>query len=332
MALKIGNGLDLLNQRIVNVGDPTGAADAANKQYVDNVARGLNWKEEVKAATTTTLAANTYSAGGKTLTANANGALSTIDGVSLSVNDRVLVKDEATGSNNGIYTVTSLGSGAAPWVFTRAVDADTTAEFAKGCTVTVMAGTANGDKAFTLTNDTAPTLDSSSLTFGVVGGGQTYTAGNGLTGSTTFSVLANGTSIDVSSSGIKIADAAAGNGLGVSAGILSVNAGTGLEINTDNLRIATTAAGTGLTGGGGSALSIDTTLTCRRYSTLIGNGSSTAITVTHNLNTKDITWSIRDTADDSFVFADVVATSSTQATFTFATAPASNKYSVTITG
>lgn len=69
-----------------------------------------------------------------------------------------------------------------------------------------------------------------------------------------------------------------------------------------------------------------------KYSVLIGNGSSTAITVTHNLGTQDIIWSIREVSTNEFVDCDVVATSTTTATFTFATAPATNAYKVVIMG
>lgn len=89
--------------------------------------------------------------------------------------------------------------------------------------------------------------------------------------------------------------------------------------------------GNGLTTSG-SNLVVDTAVVARKYSSLIGNGSSASITVTHSLGTKDIVASVRDASTDAIVMCDIVATSTTQATFTFATAPASNAYRVTIIG
>lgn len=202
---KFLTGVDLNNQRGVNFGDPSSATDAANKQYVDNVARGLAWKSEVTVATTGALPTGTYSSGAKTFTVTATGAQS-IDGHALVLNDSVLVKDQSTGSQNGIYYVSTAGATGVSLVLTRRADADSTAELASGATVSVMQGTVNGDKVYTLTNDTPPTLDTDALTFGVVGGGASYTAGNGLSlvGST-FSVNpASGGGISVAAGGVSV--------------------------------------------------------------------------------------------------------------------------------
>ena len=81
-----------------------------NKSYVDAVANGLDVKASVKVVTTANLAGSTYNNGNGTLTASSNGAIS-VDGVTLSVNDRVLVKDQTTQTQNGFYKVTATGSG-----------------------------------------------------------------------------------------------------------------------------------------------------------------------------------------------------------------------------
>ena len=159
--MKIMNGLDLQSQKIIALADPSANTDAANKQYVDNVARGLVWKAPVRAASTTTI------------TTTAPGA--TIDGVTLAANDRVLLKNQTAAAENGIW----LWNGAAV-ALSRAVDADGAGELAPGTAVTITEGTVNGDKVFMITSDTAITVGTTSQTWGQLGGGTTYTAGNGI--------------------------------------------------------------------------------------------------------------------------------------------------------
>lgn len=279
MAQKVGNGLDLQGQRIINQGDPTAPQDSATKAYVDNIAAGLAWKQPVRAATT----ANITLSGAQT-----------IDTVSVVAEDRVLVKNQTTGSANGIY-VAKAGA----WV--RATDADSAAEL-NSATVYVTEGATNADKSFTQTADSI-TLGTTTLVFSQVGGGTTYTAGNGLTGSTTFSVQPNGTSIDVSASGVKIADAAAGNGLASASGVLSVNTGTGLTISGDNV-------------------TIDTTLTARKYTTTNASGISagTPFTVTHGLGIKNVVCQVYIEATGEQVLTDVTLVDTNSLTVTFAAA------------
>lgn len=126
LALSINSSqqLSLNSHKIISLLDPTSAQDAATKIYVDNVAAGLDVKAAVRVATTTNLVAIAIGSGiGKTLTAVSNGAIS-VDGTSLSLNDRVLVKNQTISKDNGIYTVTTIGTGGTPYVLTRATDFD----------------------------------------------------------------------------------------------------------------------------------------------------------------------------------------------------------------
>lgn len=89
MALKVMNGLDLQGQRIINMADPSAATDAVTKQYVDGLINGLSWKDSVRVATTTN---------GALATAFANGQ--TVDGVTLATGNRILIKNQTTGSED----------------------------------------------------------------------------------------------------------------------------------------------------------------------------------------------------------------------------------------
>ena len=152
--------------RITGAGAPINDSDLATRGYVNSVAQGLDVKEAVKVATTGGLA-GTYATGGQTLTANSNGAIQ-VDGVALSASDRVLLRAQADGTQNGIYTVTTVGDGSNPFVLTRALDFNTSAEVGAGAFMFVEQGTANAGKSF-IQSVSGPTLDTDALTFSVFG-------------------------------------------------------------------------------------------------------------------------------------------------------------------
>lgn len=137
----------------------------ANKAYVDQVAQGLDAKPSARAATTANIS-GTYSNGsagiGATLTAGSNGAI-VLDGVSPIVGDRILVKDQTTAAQNGIYSVTTQGDGSTAFVLTRATPEDQPAELSGGSFIFVEEGTANGDNGYVFTHTGAPTFGTTSL-------------------------------------------------------------------------------------------------------------------------------------------------------------------------
>ena len=179
----------------------------ANKAYVDQVAQGLDTKPSCRAATTANLSA-TYDNGssgvGATLTAGSNGAI-VVDGVSLSVNDRVLVKDQSTASQNGIYKVTTQGSGSAAFVLTRATPEDQPSELTGGSFVFVEEGTANANNGYVFTHTGSPTFGSTSLDVAQFSGAGQITAGAALTKTgNQLDVAVDDSSIEVSSDAVRV--------------------------------------------------------------------------------------------------------------------------------
>ena len=179
--------VDLNSQKITNLATPTDPTDAANKGYVDAAVVGIDWKASVRAATT---AAVTLA------TAFENG--DTLDGVTLATGNRVLVKDQADGTENGIYTVNASG---AP---TRATDADTSAEITASFAVFVEEGTVNADSGWVLTNNGAVTVGTTALTFTQFTGLGQVTAGAGLTKAANTLDVGAGTGITVNANDVAI--------------------------------------------------------------------------------------------------------------------------------
>jgi len=180
--------LAMNSQKITGLATPVADADAATKSYVDSVAQGLSAKDSVRAATT---------ANGTLASAFANGQA--IDGITLATGDRILIKDQTSGDENGIYTVNASG---AP---TRAVDFDANAEVAKGAFIFVEEGTTNADSGFVLTTDGSITLDTTALSFTQFSGAGQITAGSALTKSgNTLNVAVDDSSIEINADALRV--------------------------------------------------------------------------------------------------------------------------------
>jgi hypothetical protein len=167
-----------LNQ--ANIGDATNVTSVAAMAGTETL-HGRNQKPSAKAATTTTLPACTYNNGaagvGATLTGNSNGALATQDGVTLVVNQYLLVKDQASGLQNGLYCLTTVGDGSNPYVLTRVTAMDETGEFVRG-SVYIESGSVNAARHYTCTNASAPTLGTTAITFLQSAAGTVLSQGN----------------------------------------------------------------------------------------------------------------------------------------------------------
>lgn len=316
---------------------PSADLDAANKAYVDSARSGLDVKQSVVLATNATLPA--YGHVGGVLTATGNGALS-LDGTILSASDvgiRVLVKNEA-GANapyNGIYTVTHEGDGSNPWVLTRAIDADSSAEINPGMFVFVEQGTAWADSGWVLTTDGAITLGTTNLTFVQFSAAGQSIAGNGLTKTgNTIDVVGTADRITANVDSIDIASTYAGQSSITTLGTITTGVWNGTDVAVaDGGTGASTAADARTNLGATSAgFSTSTPVLARVASQAIGDGVNLSYTITHNFGTRDVIVQVYDAATYDTVIADTVRTSTNVVTVTFTTAPGSNAYKVVVTG
>ncbi len=184
---------------------PSGNNDIVNKFYADTLISGVNFHAACNYATTAALSpANTYNNGtggvGATLTASSNGTL-TIDGytfVTADIGKRILVKDEAAGANNGVYTLTQEGSASQPYILTRATDYDTAGTGAnsidQGDLMLVLSGAVNANTSWVQQTALPITVGTTALVFVQFAAVQTYSAGTGLSlASNTFSITNTGT-------------------------------------------------------------------------------------------------------------------------------------------
>lgn len=240
--MKITNTLDANGNKISNLADATSPQDAVTKAQLDAAVQGWKWKDPVRAASTENI--------------TLSGA-QTIDGVSVIAGDRVLVKNQSTGSENGIYL-------AASGAWSRAADFDAASEVL-GSAVFVSEGTAHGNQQWILTTDAPIVVGATALTWSQVGGGASYSEGNGIA----------------------------------------------------------------IVGG---VIAVDAAVVARKASATIGNATDTTISVTHNLNTKNVVVSVREASGDAGVLCDWVASDVNTVQLTFGTAPSTGQYRATIMG
>ena len=333
--------VDLNNQKITNLATPTAATDAATKGYVDNLSLGIDAKPSCRVATTANITLS---------------ATQTVDGVALAVNDRVLVKNQTTSSQNGIYVVQS-------GAWTRATDQDTWSEV-PGAFVFVEEGTTQPDTGWLCTSNSGGTLGTTAITWVQFSQAGVILAGTGLSKSGETISLANmaATSVKGNATGstaapTDIAASADNQVLRRSSGTLAFGTidtaaiGSGTlatarmpaltgDVTSSASTVATTIASNVVTntkladmaqntikGRISSSTGDPEDLTAAQVRTILSAARSVAVAVpattsssavvTHNLGTKDVIVQVYAVADDSTVFCDVVRTSTSAVTLTF---------------
>ena len=297
--------------KITGLGTPTDATDAATKAYVDSAAQGIDWKASVRVATTAT---------GTLASAFADG--STVDGVTLATGDRILIKNQSTGSQNGIYVVQATG---AP---TRSTDADADAEVTSNFAVFVEEGTANADSGWVLTNDGAVTVGTTALTFTQFTGLGQITAGDGLTKTgNTLNVVGTADRITANGDSIDIASTYAGQSSIVTVGTIT----TGVWNGTD---IAIADGGTGASTAAGAKTNLGfTTKYAASNGALTASSGVVTWTVTHSLATSDVTVQLRNLTSKELVEVDVVITDTNTVTLSWVSGGESaDAYRVVVVG
>lgn len=251
--------VSLNGQKITNLADGTTSSDGVNygqlQAAIVAAQAGIDAKNSCRAAST----------GNLTL----SGA-QTIDGVSVIAGDRVLVKDQSTPSQNGIYV-------AAAGAWSRASDCDSSSEYTSATFTFIEEGTTNGATQWKVSTTGTITVGSTSVTWVQFGAGASYT------GSDTITLTGNAFSVKRKSGG---------------------------GISEDS-----------------NGIFLDPSTVPRHYKASIGDGSSTTITVTHNLNTRDVVVMIVESGSPyEQVFPTIAAASVNTVTATFSVAPSSNQY------
>jgi len=282
--LTMGGNIAMGDNKITGLGTPTSAADAVTKAYVDTISSGLHVHPSVNYATTGALGTagnlvggtitTTYSNGtsgvGATLTiaTSSNWSAITVDAQSLTVTDRILIKNQATALQNGIYTVTQVGSvgNTTSFIFTRALDSDESPEIDAGDLTYVVAGTVHGGDGYVQTTPNV-TVGTTSVTWtqfsgaGAVPIATTSSAGIASFPTAQFSVDAAGAVTIGNLSG----------GVITSGTVADARIASALTSKTYN-GLTLTAASTGFTVAGGTT---SKTLTVSNTLTLAGTDSST---------------------------------------------------------
>jgi len=307
----------------ISVAAPTADGHAATKLYVDAARTGLDVKASVRVATTV---AGTLSS------SFVNGSV--VDGVTLVTGDRILIKDQVSGSENGIYTVNASGSP------TRATDCDASVEVTAGFFTFVAEGTAYADSGWVLTTNDTIVLGTTSLAFAQFSGAGQVIAGTGLTKTgnsldvigTTNRITANADSIDIASTYV-------GQSSITTLGTITTGVWNGTDVAvTDGGTGASTeaVARTNLASASGEASGRTTSTPSLARTAKQGCAASIAgvstTTVTHNFSTTDVNVGIYEVSTGATVIGDVTRSNSNTLSVVLYGTIAANDYTIVVVG
>lgn len=311
----------------IKVATPTDAAHAATKGYVDAARQGLDVKQSVRAATT-----------GPVNLANQLEAGDTLDTtVTLVAGNRVLVKNQATASENGIYVVQSSGAAV------RATDANgttDTGEVSGGTFTFVEEGTVNGDAGFVVSSNGAVNVGVDPMNWVQFSGAGQVLAGNGLTkDGNTIDAVGTENRISVSENAIDIASTYVGQNTITTLGTITTGTWNGADI-----AVADGGTGSGTESGArtnlasAAAESSGRTTSTPSLARVAKQGCAASITgvssttVTHNFNTVDVMVQVYEVASGATVFADTVRTNANTVTVVMNGTIGLNDYIIVVSG
>lgn len=269
---------------------PVTGNDIVNKTYADSIATGINFHQSCRLATAAALPTCTYNNGvsgvGATLTATANGALS-VDGTLTVVGNRILVKNQVAGAQNGVYVVTQVGSAGAPFILTRATDFDTPGtgvnQIDAGDFFLITAGSTLANTSWVQQTPLPITVGTTAIVFSQFGAPITYSAGTGLTESPAYT-------FNIANTGVT-----SGNYGGAATAVtLSINAQGQITSATD---VSIAIAGSQITSG-----TIDSGRLSGSYTGITGVGTLTAGT----WNATTISPSYGGTGLTSYTVGDII--------------------------
>jgi hypothetical protein len=307
------------------VATPTDAAHIATKGYVDAARQGLDVKQSVRVATTAPINLATDLEAG-----------STIDGVTLVAGNRVLVKDQSTATENGIYV--AVASGAA----SRSSDANGTAdtgELKPGTFTFVEEGSTHSDKGFVVSTNGTITIDSTSIAWTQFSGAGSFTAGDGLSQSgNTINVNVTANRTAITADAIDIASTYVGQSSITTLGTITTGVWNGTDVAVaDGGTGSSTAAGARtnlgiVTSAGTSTTSTPALARIAKQACAASAAGTSSTTVTHLFNSSDVIVQIYEVSSGATVIGDIVRTNADTVTVTLLGTITAGDYVIVVTG
>ena len=307
------------------VATPTDAAHIATKGYVDAARQGLDVKQSVRVATVSAI----------NLSSDLNAG-DTIDGVTLVAGDRVLVKNQSTALENGIYVATSSGAAS------RSSDANGTAdtgELKPGTFTFVEEGTVNSDKGFVVSTNGTITIDTTAIAWTQFSGAGSFTAGDGLSqdGNTiNVNVTANRTAITADA--IDIASTYVGQSSITTLGTITTGVWNGTDVAVADGGTGASDAATARTNLGIKTTAGAVTTTTSALARIAKQGCAASITgvstttVTHNFGTTDVNVQIYEVSSGATVIGDVTRSNADTLSIVLYGTISANDYTIVVVG